>query len=287
MAEGSSIINLGDLARPATVLVEKVSNAIGILYEPKRIIKKAEAEAEAKKIETIAGIELSDIQQRGIERLVYQEAKKQENLEVITAEAIRQLPPHANAGDLEEDWLVHFFDKCDKVSDKQMQSLWSRLLVGEATAPGSYSKRTVNIVASMNKEDADLFTNLCTFMWHTEQPTLFIYDYSDNVYKDNGVYFGVFKHLDAIGLISFEFSSGYMLRLNGKEISMSYFDKNVHLEFDKDEENSLDTGTVLFTQSGEELSNLCGAQASPEYFKHACEELSKQVASLNIINESD
>ncbi|WP_048608561.1 hypothetical protein [Providencia rettgeri] len=84
MADGNSIINLGDLAKPATVLIEKVSNAVGVLYEPRRIRKKAEAEAEAEKIKALAGIELTEIQQRGIERLVHQEARKQENIESIT-----------------------------------------------------------------------------------------------------------------------------------------------------------------------------------------------------------
>jgi len=64
MADGSSIINLGDLAKPATVLIEKISNAVGVLYEPRRVIKKAHAEAEAEKIKALAGIELSDIEQR-------------------------------------------------------------------------------------------------------------------------------------------------------------------------------------------------------------------------------
>ena len=41
MTNGNVIIELGKLSEPATVLIEKISNATGILYEPKRIIKKA------------------------------------------------------------------------------------------------------------------------------------------------------------------------------------------------------------------------------------------------------
>lgn len=165
MADGSSIINLGELAKPATVLIEKVSNAVGVLYEPRRIIKRAEAEAKAEEIKVLAGIELSAIQQRGIERLVHQEARKQENIENITAQAAKELPPNAKAEELDEDWVAHFFDRCDKVSDETMQSLWSSLLAGEATKPGTYSKRTVDFVASMDKKDAELFTKFCQFVW--------------------------------------------------------------------------------------------------------------------------
>jgi hypothetical protein len=30
MADGNSVINLGDLAKPATVLIEKISSAVGV-----------------------------------------------------------------------------------------------------------------------------------------------------------------------------------------------------------------------------------------------------------------
>ena len=152
MADGNSIINLGDLAKPATVLIEKVSNAVGVLYEPRKIIKKAEAEAKAEKIRAITNIELTEIQQRGMERLVYQEARKQENIEDITAQAAKMLPLTAKTEDLEEDWVAHFFDRCERVSDKLMQSLWSNLLAVEATNPGTYLKGTVDLIASMDKQ---------------------------------------------------------------------------------------------------------------------------------------
>ncbi len=182
MADGNSIINLGELANPATVLIEKVSNAVGVLYEPRRIRKKAEAEAEAEKIRALAGIELTEIQQRGIERLVRQEARKQENIENITAQAAKELPPNAKTEDLEEDWVAHFFDRCEKVSDKEMQSLWSSLLAGEATNPGTYSKRTVDFVASMDKKDAELFTKFCQFTWVIGEPSPLIFDANDEIY---------------------------------------------------------------------------------------------------------
>jgi hypothetical protein len=47
---------------------------------------------------------------------------------------------------LDEDWIAHFFDKCENVSNKEMQTLWSRLLAVEATTSGTYSKRTIDLV---------------------------------------------------------------------------------------------------------------------------------------------
>ena len=61
MAESGLPINIGDLTKPATVLIEKISDAIGTLYLPRHIKRMAAAEAEADKIRALAQIEISEI----------------------------------------------------------------------------------------------------------------------------------------------------------------------------------------------------------------------------------
>jgi hypothetical protein len=139
-SDGSSLINLGDLSKPATVLIEKVCNAVGILYEPTRARRMARAEADSEQMRALARIELSQLEERALERLVHQEARKQENIESITEQAARALPPEAKPEQLDEDWIAHFFKQCDTVSDREMQGLWSKLLAGEAATPGTFSR---------------------------------------------------------------------------------------------------------------------------------------------------
>ena len=43
----NSLINLGDLAKPIDTLIHKISDATGVLYEPRRMRRKAKAESEA------------------------------------------------------------------------------------------------------------------------------------------------------------------------------------------------------------------------------------------------
>ncbi|EGR0190148.1 DUF2806 domain-containing protein [Vibrio cholerae] len=276
MSDGNSVINFGDLAKPATVLIEKVSNAIGVLYEPRRIRKKAEAEVEAEKIKVLAGIELNEIQQRGIERFVQQEARKQANIEAITAQAASQLDESAKTDNLEEDWIAHFFDKCDKVSDAEMQTLWSSLLAGEAQNPGTYSKRTVDFVATMDKKDAELFTNFCQFVWMVGSATPLIFDFENEIYTKNGINFASLKHLDAIGLISFESLSGYRRFGLPKKAVFFYYGQPTLVEFENDNNNEVQIGKVLFTKAGLELINICGAKRSQEFYEYSVSELSKQ-----------
>lgn len=268
MSEGSSLINLGNLSKPAAVLVEKVCNAVGVIYEPTRIRRKAIAEADASKITAIAALELREIEQRAVERLIRQETRKQENIESITAQAISVLPLSAEVDKLDEDWTAHFFKQCETVSDKQMQGLWSRLLLGEATKPGTFSKRSVDLVSSIDHRDASLFTTFCQFIWTLGEPCPLIYDVQDDIYKKQGITFIALKHLDAIGLISFESVSGYQRQCVGKYAQTSYYDQPMRIEFSTDTANSIDIGHVLLTSTGRELASICGAVRNPDFFSY-------------------
>jgi hypothetical protein len=81
MPTGGSIVNLGDLTKPATVLIEKISEAIGGIFRPSQIRRIADAEAQAEKIKAISQIEITDLQRRAMYRFFSEEAKKQQNIE--------------------------------------------------------------------------------------------------------------------------------------------------------------------------------------------------------------
>lgn len=283
MSEGGSLINLGNLSKPATVLVEKVCNAVGIIYEPVHIKRRARAEAEAEKIKAVARIELSEIEHRAIERLVYQEARKQVNIEQITAQAAAALPDSAKVEDLDEDWVAHFFKQCDTVSDKEMQSLWARLLSGEATTPGTFSRRTVDFASSIDKKDAALFTKFCQFVWVLDDTTPLIYELDNDVYAKQGINFGALKHLDTIGLISFEALSGYVRTGFGKHTYAFYYGRPTLIEFPADEKNQMQIGHAILTTTGKELVPVCGSVRNEEFYQYAVQKLSQNGLILSSI----
>ena len=268
MSGGGSLINFGDLSKPATILVEKVCNAVGIIYEPTRIKRRARAEAEAEQIKALAGIELRNIEHRAIERLVHQEARKQENIESITAEAAAALPESAKVAELDEDWVAHFFKQCDTVSDKEMQSLWARLLSGEATSPGTFSKRTVDFISTIDKKDAALFTALCQFIWVIGEPNPLIFEIDNEIYKQQGITFASLKHLDAIGLISFESVSGYARTGFPKYGRAFYYGLPTTIEFSSDANNQMRIGHALLTNTGRELVGISGSQRSQAFYEY-------------------
>jgi len=268
VSDGNSIISFGDISKPATLLIKKVSNAVGVLYEPRRIRKHAEAEAEAEKIKTLASNELNEIQQRAVDRFVHQETRKPENIEAITHQAASSLGEDAKVEGLDEDWVAHFFKNCDIVSDKEMQSLWSRLLSGEATKPGTFSKRTVNFIASMDKKDAKLFSDFCQFCWFMGNAIPLIMDVENKIFNKEGINFTSLKHLDAIGLIAFESLAGYKRHGLGKFAHIFYFGTPTLVEFSKARDNEIQIGKALLTQAGQELAPICGAKRNEAFYKY-------------------
>ncbi len=254
----NSIINIGDLSKPATVLIEKVSDAVGGIFLPYQIERVTKAQAKANKIKAISDIEITKLQRRALVRLLQEESDKQKNIEEITKKAIPSLVDDAKPNEVEKDWLVNFFDKARLISDSEMQDIWSKLLASEANKPGSFSKRTISLISSLDKQDAILFTKLCNFAWRLGENLIpIIFDSQNEFYTKNGINFASLKHLDAIGLISFEALTGYTLTDLPKKIKISYMGEFADIVLTQDEKNELVVGSALFTSVGKELFHIC------------------------------
>ena len=74
----SSLINLGELSKPATVLVEKISDAVGGIFKPYQMVRVAKAEAQADRVRAESAIEISDLQRRAFHRFLNEERNKTE-----------------------------------------------------------------------------------------------------------------------------------------------------------------------------------------------------------------
>lgn len=271
---------IASLSKPANTLVEKVSDAVGEIARPWQIKRVAKAEADAKKTQALADVEVTEIEQRGLIRLAREQGQQQENIEQITYNALPHLSENANPESIEDDWLVHFFDRSRIVSDEEMQTLWSKILAGEANDPGAFSKRTVDLVASLDKTDAQMFTRLGTFVWKISDGfSPIIFDHSHKVFAASDIKFFHLSHLDDIGLVDFDPVVGFHFNRSGRFMSVSYHGREIVIDFQKVEGSQLKIGTALLTQIGKQLTPLCGANPSEGYFSFVLSEwLSKGIA---------
>ena len=259
-SSSNSLINLGDLSKPADTLIKKVSDAVGGFFAPYQVKRMAKAEAEAAMIKEQSETEITDLHRRAVHRWIEEEAQRQKNMEDITAKALPQLDENATPDSVENDWIVNFFDKSRIVSDNEMQELWSRVLAGEANTPGTYSKRTVNFLSDLDKADADLFTKLCGFGWMVGNVVPLVFDFQAEIYNNHGIDFNGLSHLESIGLIQFN-SIGDLVRRNlPKKFVVLYYGKPLALEMPKDASSNLGIGKVRLTKIGQELAPICGSR---------------------------
>lgn len=269
MSEGTSLINLGELSKPATVLIEKISEAVGGYFKPYQIKRVAKAEAEVEIIKAETQIEITELQRRALTRFILEESIKQENIESITEKAILELTEGANPQNIEDDWITNFFDKCRIISDEEMQSLWAMILAGEANSPGTFSKRTVNFLASLDKEDAKFFTTLCGFCWMVKPLVPIVYDYKADIYKKSGINFSSLNHLEAIGLISTQPLTG--ISVIESDGFVSYFGTQLNLDVESFVNGEFKVGKVVFTRIGAQLAHICKAEPIDGFFDYTVE----------------
>ena len=235
----NSLINLGNLSKPADTLIKKVSDAVGGLFAPYQVKRMAKAEAEAAMIKAQSKTEITDLHRRAVHRWIGEEAQRQKNMEDITAKALLQLDEKATPDSVEDDWLVNFFDKSRIVSDNEMQELWSRVLAGEANAPSTYSKRTVNFLSDLDKADAELFAKLCGFGWMIGDVVPLVFDVEAEIYNEHGINFNTLSHLESIGLVQFDSIAGLVRRNLPKKFAVFYYGNPLTLEIPNDTGNSL------------------------------------------------
>ena len=121
------LMNIGDLAEPAKVLIEKIADATGTLYEPKHIIEVTKAQAEAAKIQAESEVEIAksksevariqaeseiettDLQRRALQRWIVEQGQQQASIENTITKAIPQLNEDADPKAIEDDWIIKFF----------------------------------------------------------------------------------------------------------------------------------------------------------------------------------
>ncbi|MGY5806989.1 DUF2806 domain-containing protein [Rhizobium sp. LEGMi198b] len=257
-----------NMDKTGEALVNRVSDAVGGIFKPWQTTRTAKAEAEAKKILAVADLEITEIRERATRRMLLEEEKNQENIESVTAKAIPHLSEEAKPEELDEDFVRYLFEKARLVSNEEMQSVWAKILAGEANRAGSFSRRTVEVVAQMDKEDAELFTRFCRSIWIIGGLVPIVLRTDGGRSNDKfSLSFSELQHLDDIGLIVFENISGFRKLKIPQTFRADYYGCPVDLHFVGKENNRLEVGVAIMTTTGIELAMIAGPVSSLEAFE--------------------
>jgi hypothetical protein len=263
----SELIRIPDVSKPAKVFIEKLADAIGGLARPWQIRRVARAEADAQLIRAEAEIETEGLRRRALERFVAEEAKRQENMESIASQAIPLLNPGADPSRMDDDWIASFFDSCRLVSDAQMQTLWAKLLAGEANSPGTCAKRTLSVLSTLDKMDADQFSALANLTWEFPEGELrvIVRKQSSNDIVHLGAAempFHALQNLDAAGLIRFDGINGFATSVGDGPVTVRYGSRTLRVTPTPllGPGPLITVGNALLTRAGDDLLRVCDRQ---------------------------
>lgn len=259
------------ISAPLTKLIEVVAAGCGRLHEPSNIRRTAAAQGDALVLMEEAKARASDIALRAAQRAIDVEVRRQANIEAIVAKAQRQLPAVVSESPVDPDWVSRVIQTCQDISDEEMQSLWARTLAGEVAQPGSFSLRTVHVLAQLSKPEALAFEALCTQALQvkgTRYPMVFTNELAE--VKSIGLGSSDFlRILEEAGLIS-KGELGYSVgHAPGGHVAFVAGDsREIHVSNHKTDDgigsldlqfystNKVPVGYYLFTGAGRELANL-------------------------------
>lgn len=267
-SSGFSLIDLKGISEPLTKLIDSVSKGIGAIYEPTQKVRNAKAEAKTMTILAEAETSVKDyISKRAFERINYKEIRRQNNIDSIVKGAATALPEKVSPKPVDEDWIVNFFELCQDIGNMQMKQIWSKLLSGEITKPGTFKHRTLQAVKALTPEEAKIFTTICCFSFQPQENTYVFTSLSHDFFeyiRGNGISAQAETHLKNIGLIS----HSRIFTTTKKQDTMFYFSKPYNI---KQKNRSKDKGAFLevfpFTEIGNELAPISGATADEGYIK--------------------
>ncbi len=175
------------------------------------------------------------------------------NLSRILQLAQSQLTDDAKPELIGDDWFANFREKAKTCSDEEFAKLWASLLAGEVNRPGSYSQKTVNILADMDVRTAHIFAGLCKYALTTETGIELVVPKGNIGRKvgDHGL-----SMLKGLGLV--DFVEGHDLQLYTSKNLLGYDGGLLEVRNDSSSTRvRVNTGSVHLTPFGIQLAELC------------------------------
>jgi hypothetical protein len=254
------IKDLAGLSEPLGKLIDTLRGAGAGALQPWQIRRVAAAEGDALVIRARAEV-LAELA-RANARVEARELARQANLEAIAGKAAEQLPPTASPDPVDPDWTAEFVNCAQDVSNEAMQSLWAKVLAGEVSKPGAFSRRTLQVVRVLSQRDAELFTKLCRFVsdvdghrYHVSVNSAFL--------RLEGLDRMELMHLESIGLTVRDSEGLAVLNLKDREPhTVVYYGRTLTLKA----KTTVPLAAMPLTLVGSELFPISGAEPHDEYY---------------------
>ncbi len=277
-------IDTKDLSPVASQLLDKASQAIGTFCRPLTTVAQAIADTSTEIIKEHGKCHIADLHYRTQQRFYNEEIRKQQNRESILEQSILLLEETAKPNEIKNDWIFNFFDKAQHFENEDMQNLWAKILAGEANQPGSFSRKTINILEDISSKDALIFEQLCRCIWAFDQNVLkiVVFEPQLSILEPYGINFENLINLENLGLVVFN-SSFFNLQSTFSDQATGTYGKYKY-SFSDIHNNplKLEIGNYLLTKAGEEVASIIKAEPIPNYAEYVTDFIMKKYPNIKI-----
>ena len=289
------------MVQPTMKLLDMCGSAIGTVYEPRHIRKLADAEAyKIKQLGaaitdtanlpvayengniSMSTVNFEDFAKRAEFRANYQMLREQNNIESVVEKAYQELldAPEVPSDPVDEDWTTRFFNIVKEINTEEMQYIWSKILAGEITRPGSFSMRTLETIRNLSKNEAEAFQRIVPCIVITGNDYLLSSD--SEVYEKYGIKFSDILTLDECGLMTSSGSLSLTQTITGESEVLVYNDALVMVTNGSHEKPSkVRYGIHTLTSAGKELYRTLSCTPNREYFLSFAEHTFKENKGIN------
>ncbi|PSV35148.1 DUF2806 domain-containing protein [Photobacterium sp. GB-210] len=227
-------------------------------------------------------LDLKSLERQGKTRKQVQAMQEEVNLTKTVLLAEQELESgkyEANDDPVDPDWFTRWRDNAEKISDGYLQSLWARVLAGEVSTPGTYSLRTIDLLKSLSKNEAELISKLGEFIINDRVFKSIINtsgfevesDIVEKMMSQKGLNFTNLLYLQEIGIISGVDSMGLSTEYNSSDTSsflrVLISKSNALVIRHADPKKKIEFNVLLSTRLGREVFNLADFKTDKEYLK--------------------
>jgi hypothetical protein len=227
--------------------LEKLLNAVFDVagLETARIIHVSEAEIMGAIERTQARLSRREvIRQANIERIIRLAAE-----EVLLSPSDAKIP-------VDRGWLIRFFDYAQDACHEVEQQTWARILAGEVADPGSFARRTLAFLNSMDTWELEGFIEYCAFSFTFESGWRFMFD-EETAHREMWAYgrdLDLTQHFVGIGLLSGEINR--VKPASAKGLRIRYRDRTYELRGSDSSSPEAGFAYRKFTVTGQQLAGI-------------------------------
>ena len=219
---------------------------------------------------------------RTCSRLLYQEMRKQENIEMVVdkAKAFLVSEESVNSVDVDEDWISRFFNSVQDVSSEDMQNLWGRILAGEVKRPNSFSLRCLDTLSKMTKQEAMIFESLRPYIINFRGTWAILNE--KNLNEKYKIHYEKILSMAECGLMD----SSAIMTLNLKvqnEYPLQIAYGETLLKTNNEEESKIELPIYKLTQTGIELLHILDEKYNADYLQDVAKWLAKRNRNVEFV----